>query len=181
VIVDLRDSTGGFLHTCIAVAAAFLPPSALVVTTKGRAKDSNVQFLATPQYYLRDTSVDYLRDLPDGIKRVPVAVLVNGLTGSGSEFVAAALQDSGRTVVLGQRTYGNGTVQTVVPLARHTALKLTTARAYRPRGETLESTGVTPDVPLQPADELPKFGSKDDPALIAGIAKLREQKSQGQR
>jgi carboxyl-terminal processing protease len=181
VILDLRDNTGGLLPTCIGVAAVFLPQSALVATTKGRSKDSNVQFLATPQYYLYGTHVDYLKDLPRGIKRIPVAVLVNRNTAAGSEIVAAALQDSGRAVVLGERTYANGTIQTIIPLARHTALKLTTARVYRPNGEPFEPTGVTPDVPLKPADELPRFGSMDDPALIAGIAKLREQKSQGQR
>lgn len=176
LILDLRDNPGGILNVCVGVSAAFLPMQVLVVETKGRTKDSSMQLSATPENYVRPGAPDHLKGLPPSIKTVPMVVLVNHGSAACSEIVAGALQDHKRAKILGERTFGQGTVQTILPLGRNTAMKLTTARFFRPHGEPIESTAVTPDTLFEQAGEtLPPFGTADDHGLVAAIKALGEQ------
>jgi carboxyl-terminal processing protease len=123
----------------------FLPPNALVATFAGQQKSSNFSLYASPQDYLR-LEQDFMRTLHPEVKRVPLVVLVDERTAAGSEIVAAALQDHKRAIVVGTRTFGRATVQTIFPLSGRTALKLTTARWVSPQQKSVQGTGLTPDV-----------------------------------
>jgi len=149
IVLDLRNDPGGLLNGAVAVSAAFLPQNALVVYTDGRAEDSKMRLNAAPENYLRGRAKDdYIRKLPPEVKTVPMVVLVNGGSASASEIVAGALQDHKRAVVMGQQTFGKGSVQTILPLGNNTAIKLTTARYYTPNGRSIQAKGITPDILL---------------------------------
>jgi carboxyl-terminal processing protease len=100
---------------------------------------------------------DYLKNLPEGIKQVPMVVLVNSGSASASEIVAGALQDHKRAVVMGTRTFGKGSVQTILPIGNGTAIKLTTARYFTPSGRSIQAKGIEPDIvvedPSMPSEE----------------------------
>ncbi|MFZ9196130.1 MAG: S41 family peptidase [Burkholderiales bacterium] len=163
LILDLRNDPGGLLNGAVAVSAAFLPKDALVVYTDGRTEDAKMKLNASPEHYLRGRSKeDFLKRLPPEAKTVPMVVLVNGGSASASEIVAGALQDHDRAVVMGQKTFGKGSVQTILPLGNNTAIKLTTARYYTPKGRSIQAKGITPDIPL------------DDGANDRASLKLRE-------
>lgn len=149
LVLDLRNDPGGLLNGAVAVSAAFLPQNALVVYTDGRAEDSRMKLTASPEHYLRGRlKDDYLRRLPAEAKTVPMVVLVNAGSASASEIVAGALQDHDRAVIMGQPTFGKGSVQTILPLGNQTAIKLTTARYYTPKGRSIQAKGIIPDIPL---------------------------------
>ena len=135
LVLDVRTDPGGLLPTAVGVSAAFLPRDALVVYTDGRTPDAHMRLSANKENYLRSRSEDYLKDLPAAIKKVPMVVLVDGGTASASEIVAGALQDHKRATVMGTRTFGKGSVQTILPLGHNTGLKLTTARYYTRLGQ----------------------------------------------
>jgi carboxyl-terminal processing protease len=104
---------------------------------------------ARPEDYLRGRMKDdFNRRLPADVKTVPMVVLVNGGSASASEIVAGALQDHKRAVIMGQPTFGKGSVQTILPLGNSTAIKLTTARYYTPNGRSIQAKGIIPDIPL---------------------------------
>ena len=146
LILDLRNNPGGLLNSAVGVAGVFLPPESLVVYTEGRVADAKMHLTVTPENYLRDASEkDYLLNLPKGIKKLPLVVLVNGGSASASEIVAGALQDHHRALILGVRTFGKGSVQTILPLSGNTALKLTTARYFTPNGRSIQAKGIEPD------------------------------------
>ena len=149
LILDLRNDPGGLLTGAVGVAAAFLPKDALVVYTEGRTDDAKMRLLASPEYYLRGSREDYLKDLSDEFARVPMVVLVNGGSASASEIVAGALQDHKRAVIMGTRTFGKGSVQTILPLGNNTAIKLTTARYYTPGGRSIQAKGIVPDIVVE--------------------------------
>ena len=152
IILDLRNDPGGLLNGAVAVSAAFLPAGSLVVYTDGRTEDSKMKLSAVPENYLRGRAKDdFNKKLPAEIKTVPMVVLVNGGSASASEIVAGALQDHKRAVIMGQPTFGKGSVQTILPLGNSTAIKLTTARYYTPNGRSIQAKGIMPDIPL---DEL---------------------------
>ncbi|MEQ1773308.1 MAG: S41 family peptidase [Burkholderiales bacterium] len=155
VILDLRNDPGGLLNSAVAVSAMFLEPGQLVVYTDGRAEDSKMRLNASPEHYLRGRNrEDFVRRLPPEIRKVPMVVLVNGGSASASEIVAGALQDHNRAVIMGQQTFGKGSVQTILPLGNSTAIKLTTARYYTPQGRSIQAKGITPDIPLEgPVDK----------------------------
>jgi len=136
LVLDLRNNPGGVLHAAVAVADAFLSEGTIVYT-RGRVRDSQLRFEAAPD------------DILDG---APMVVLVNGGSASASEIVAGALQDHHRAVVMGQRTFGKGSVQTIVPVNDKTAIKLTTARYYTPEGRSIQAEGIVPDIPLEPVE-----------------------------
>ncbi len=164
IVLDLRNDPGGLLNGAVAVSAAFLPAGSLVVYTDGRTEDSKMRLNASPEYYLRGRlKEDYIRKLPAEAKTVPMVVLVNGGSASASEIVAGALQDYKRAVIMGQQTFGKGSVQTILPLGNNTAIKLTTARYYTPKGRSIQAKGIVPDIPLDD-------GSSDRTAAL----KLRE-------
>jgi carboxyl-terminal processing protease len=149
IVLDLRNDPGGLLNGAVAVSAAFLPKGSLVVYTDGRTEDSKMRLSATPEHYLRGRlKQDYIGGLPGDVKTVPMVVLVNGGSASASEIVAGALQDHKRAVIMGQRTFGKGSVQTILPLGNNTAIKLTTARYYTPNGRSIQAKGIEPDILL---------------------------------
>ena len=154
LILDLRNDPGGLLDSAIGVSSAFLKPNVLVVSTKGRIPSANREYFAKPVDYVRnylDTSggqrqPDYLSNVPAWTKTVPMVVLVNVGSASASEIVAGALQDHKRAKIMGNRTFGKGSVQSVLPLSEDTGIKLTTARYYTPNGRSIQVTGVQPDI-----------------------------------
>ena len=162
LVLDLRNDPGGLLNGAVGVSAAFLPAKTLVVSTDGRTEDAKHMFYASPEDYLRGTREDYLKNLPPGVKTVPMTVLVNDATASASEIVAGALQDHKRAIVMGTQTFGKGSVQTIIPLGNNTAIKLTTARYYTPNGRSIQAKGVTPDILVE------------DPDAPAPVARIRE-------
>jgi len=153
LVLDLRNDPGGLLEGAVAIAAAFLPNDAVVVTTNGQIADSKASFKASPSDYLRRGGTDPLRRLPDAVKKVPLIVLVNEGSASASEIVAGALQDHKRGTIMGAQTFGKGSVQTVRPLSPETALKITTARYYTPSGASIQAKGIVPDVMLDETAE----------------------------
>ncbi len=153
LVLDLRNDPGGLLEGAVAISAAFLPSDAVVVTTNGQIADSKATFKAAPEYYLRRGGSDPLRKLPEGVKKVPMVVLVNEGSASASEIVAGALQDHKRAIVMGAQTFGKGSVQTVRQLGPDTALKITTARYYTPSGASIQAKGIVPDVMLDETAE----------------------------
>ena len=153
LVLDLRGDPGGLLNVSVGVAAAFLPPDALVVYTDGRTPDARMRLSATKGDYLRGRGDDYLKDLPASLKKVPMVVLVDGGTASASEIVAGALQDHKRAVVMGVQTFGKGSVQTILPLGPNAGLKLTTARYYTPSGRSIQAKGIEPDVAVDDGRE----------------------------
>ncbi len=166
LVLDLRNDPGGLLTGAVAVSSAFLPRDALVVYTEGRTEDAKMRLTANPDNYLRSSSdKDYLATVPASIKSVPLIVLVNAGTASASEIVAGALQDHKRAVIMGEQTFGKGSVQTVLPLGNGTGIKLTTARYYTPGGRSIQAKGIEPDILVE------------DPASVgrdSGIFRLRE-------
>jgi len=150
IVLDLRNDPGGLLNGAVAVSSAFLPSGSLVVYTDGRTEDSKMKLSANPENYLRGRAKeDYLKRLPPEAKTVPMVVLVNAGSASASEIVAGALQDHRRAVIMGQPTFGKGSVQTILPLGNNTAIKLTTARYYTPSGRSIQARGIIPDIPLE--------------------------------
>ncbi|MEO6969232.1 MAG: S41 family peptidase [Rhodanobacteraceae bacterium] len=131
-VLDLRSNPGGLLTAAVGVADAFLN-SGTIVTTKGRLKQADLDFSATPG------------DLLNGASMV---VLVDNGTASAAEIVAGALKDDHRALLMGQRTFGKGSVQTILPLSDGDAVKLTTARYYTPDGTSIQAEGITPDIAL---------------------------------
>lgn len=160
LILDLRNDPGGLLNGAVGVSAVFLPANELVVSTDGRAPDAKNKLYAKPEDYQTGRE-DELRNLPAGIKTVPMIVLVNGGSASASEIVAGALQDYKRATILGTQTFGKGSVQTVLPLPGNTAIKLTTARYYTPKGRSIQAKGIEPDVEVEETPGSKKNGLRE--------------------
>jgi len=139
LVLDLRNNPGGVLEAGVAVADAFLEEG-VIVTADGRTGDARFRMEATPG------------DLLEGAKLV---VLVNGGSASASEIVAGALKDHGRAALVGHKTYGKGSVQTVMPLSRGGAIKLTTSRYFTPSGASIQSKGITPDLIVEGPEVAP--------------------------
>lgn len=157
LVLDLRNDPGGLLTAAVGVSASFLPEGELVVYTDGRTEDAKMRMTASPINYLRPGQEDFVAKLPPSIKKVPLVVLVNGGSASASEIVAGALQDTKRATVIGTQSFGKGSVQTILPLGNNTAIKLTTARYFTPKGRSIQAKGIVPDVTVP-----------EDPAL-AGV------------
>jgi carboxyl-terminal processing protease len=146
LVLDLRNDPGGLLDAAVAVSAAFLPENVTVVSTNGQLAESKFTFKASPEFYQRRGGSDPLKRLPVALKSVPLIVLVNEGSASASEIVAGALQDHKRAAIMGNQTFGKGSVQTVRPLGPDTGLKITTARYYTPSGRSIQAKGILPDV-----------------------------------
>jgi len=153
IVLDLRNDPGGLLDAAVAVSAAFLPENSTVVSTNGQLAESKAVYKAAPEFYQRRSGPDPLRSLPAALKKVPLIVLVNEGSASASEIVAGALQDHKRATLMGNQTFGKGSVQTVRPLGPDTGLKITTARYYTPSGKSIQATGIVPDVMLDETAE----------------------------
>ena len=163
LILDLRNDPGGLLYSAIGVASAFLPEDRLIVSTEGRVSDAQQKFHANPQAYARVTRRDILDGLPSWTKTVPMVVLINAGSASASEIVAGALQDHKRAPVMGVRSFGKGSVQTVIPLRGGAGIKLTTARYYTPSGRSIQAKGIDPDYVVS---EKPEGGNRSDLAAV---------------
>jgi carboxyl-terminal processing protease len=135
LVVDLRNNPGGLLDQAVAVSDAFLDKGE-IVSTRGRKADSGQRFNAKPG------------DLADGM---PLVVLINGGSASASEIVAGALQDHHRAILLGTKSFGKGSVQTIIPIPGHGAIRLTTARYYTPSGRSIQGKGIEPDILVEQA------------------------------
>jgi carboxyl-terminal processing protease len=146
LVLDLRNDPGGVLPGAIGVSAAFLPKDVPVVSTNGQLPDSKAIFYAKREFYAVRAVGDPLSKLPDGLKSVPMVVLVNTGSASASEIVAGALQDYKRATILGTQSFGKGSVQTIRQISADTAVKLTTARYYTPNGRSIQAKGIVPDL-----------------------------------
>jgi carboxyl-terminal processing protease len=150
LILDLRNNPGGLLNSAVSVTSQFLPPNKLVVYIKGRKGDRT-------EYNTSDDRPSY---------DVPMIVLVNEGSASASEIVAGALKDWDRAVILGAKTFGKGSVQSVIPLSDGSGLRLTTAIYYTPKGTSIQATGIVPDIivklePKEKGKEHPVIREKD--------------------
>jgi len=134
LIVDLRNNPGGLLSAAVGVSEQFLESDKLVVSIKGRDGRKD-------EYRARMQSEHY---------EYPMIILVNQGSASASEIVAAAMQDWGKAVIIGKTTFGKGSVQTILPLSDGSGLRLTTAKYYTPRGESIHKVGVKPDIEVDP-------------------------------
>ncbi len=134
-VLDLRNNPGGLLDQAVAVTDAFLERGE-VVSTRGRREEAAQRFNASPG------------DVAEGL---PLVVLINAGSASASEIVAGALQDHRRAILVGTKTFGKGSVQTIIPLGRDGAMKLTTQRYYTPSGRSIQATGIEPDIRVRQA------------------------------
>ncbi len=150
MVLDLRNNPGGLLNQAVHVTDLFLDKGQLIVYTEGRIKNQDLRF-----------SAEHGAQIP----KVPIVVLVNGGSASASEIVAGALQDWKRAVVLGTKTFGKGSVQTVIPLSDGSGLRLTTAKYFTPKGRSIHGTGLLPDivveVPRPTLAKAPGHGEKE--------------------
>ncbi|GGY93461.1 S41 family peptidase [Pseudoduganella plicata] len=153
IVLDLRNDPGGVVPGAIGVSAAFLPKDSVIVSTNGQLADSKHTFYARPDDYAGRATGDPLAKLPAALKTVPLVVLVNAGSASASEIVAGALQDYKRAIVMGSQTFGKGSVQTLRQLSEDTAIKLTTARYYTPKGRAIQAKGIVPDVAVDETAE----------------------------
>ncbi|WP_203299691.1 S41 family peptidase [Marinobacter sediminum] len=136
LVIDLRNNPGGVLQAAVETADALLD-NGLIVYTEGRIQSSRLRFSAKSGDVMADT---------------PIVVLINGGSASASEILAGALQDHERAVIMGTKSFGKGSVQTVIPLDETHAIKMTTARYYTPDGRSIQATGIKPDIVVRPAE-----------------------------
>ena len=159
VILDLRNDPGGLLDQAVAVSDAFLEKGE-IVSTRGRRSEDAQRYNARPG------------DIAAGL---PIAVLINGGSASASEIVAGALQDHHRAVLLGTKSFGKGSVQTIIPLPGHGAMRLTTARYYTPSGRSIQAKGIDPDIVVEAA-KIEKTPEKGE-AKVATASDLKKDDS----
>jgi carboxyl-terminal processing protease len=169
-ILDLRNDPGGLLNQAVAVSDLFLDKGQLIVYTKGRLKNQDLRFTAEHGF---------------NFPRLPMVVLVNGGSASASEIVAGALQDWKRAIIMGTKTFGKGSVQTVIPLSDGSGLRLTTAKYFTPKGRSIHGSGIMPDILVEPAPD-PKLAEQQkarEQAIQAGKSprdqKIGEQEGEG--
>ena len=143
VILDLRDNPGGVLQPAVDIADGFLNEGT-IVTTRGRSASMQLEFSARPG---------------DWLQGKPMVVLIDRGSASASEVLAGALQDNGRALIVGEQSFGKGSVQSVLPLRNGSGIKLTTARYYTPSGRSIQAEGIMPDVVLKPVQYV---GESDD-------------------
>ena len=164
LIVDLRNNPGGLLDQAVAVSDAFLDKGE-IVSTRGRRSDDAQRYNARPG------------DVASGL---PIVVLINGGSASASEIVAGALQDHHRAILLGTKSFGKGSVQTIIPLAGHGAMRLTTARYYTPSGRSIQAKGIDPDIVVEAA-KIDAAPDKTGPKTAAATPKKDEKQRRFRR
>lgn len=163
LILDLRYNPGGLLNSAVDVSERFLKTGDMVVYTKGRIKNQNVEFKSRyAKPYL-----DY-----------PLVVLVNAGSASGSEIVAGALQDNKRAIIVGTKTFGKGSVQTVIPLRDGSAIRLTTSKYFTPSGRSIHGEGIMPDVVVEEEEPKEKELSKEPQDIFERVKKEEESKTE---
>ncbi|AXQ94641.1 S41 family peptidase [Cereibacter azotoformans] len=159
IVLDLRNNPGGLLTQAIQVSDAFLDKGE-IVSTRGRAAGDGERFNATAG---------------DLIGGKPMVVLINGGSASASEIVAGALQDHRRAIVVGTKSFGKGSVQTVIPLRGEGAMRLTTARYYTPSGRSIQALGVAPDIVVNQPPSRPAGTEEEDAAAPGPAARNRSE------
>jgi len=134
LILDLRNNPGGLLDVAVKIAGRFIPPDKMIAYTKGRKQDQNFEFYS---------------DSKNAILDLPMVILINEGSASGSEIVAGVLQDYKRAILIGNKSFGKGSVQTVIPLGDGSALRLTTSHYFTPSGKIIHGKGVIPDIMVE--------------------------------
>src|SRR5467141_48810 len=162
VILDLRNNPGGLLDQAVAVSDAFLEKGE-IVSTRGRRSEDAQRYNARPG------------DIAAGL---PMVVLINGGSASASEIVAGALQDHHRAILLGTRSFGKGSVQTIIPLPGHGAMRLTTARYYTPSGRSIQAKGIDPDIVVDAA-KIEKAAEKGEAKAATAADVKRDDGAEG--
>ena len=164
-VIDLRNNPGGLLDQAISVSDAFLEEGE-IVSQRGRESGDTRRYTATPG------------DMAEG---KPIVVLINNGSASASEIVAGALQDHQRAIVVGEESFGKGSVQTVMPLRGQSAMRLTTARYYTPSGRSIQGIGVSPDIFVKQPPRLPEDAEEEaeDEAASAAIRRRSERDLRG--
>ncbi len=164
-VLDLRNNPGGLLDQAIAVSDAFLDHGE-IVSTRGRHPDD------AQRYNAREG------DLTGGL---PIVVLINGGSASASEIVAGALQDHGRAIIMGTKSFGKGSVQTIIPLSGNGAMRLTTSRYYTPSGRSIQATGIEPDIVVHQArlEPLDSADSRREQDLRGALKNERSEEDGG--
>ena len=152
-IIDLRNNPGGLLTTAISVTDFFLDDGE-IVSTKGR------KLIETRKFFAKRG---------DGIKGKPIIVLINGGSASASEIFAGALKDHKRAIILGENTYGKGSVQSIIPLKNGGGMRLTISKYYLPSGKSISDVGVIPDIFVEEAGDDFKINTKTDNQLNYAI------------
>ena len=137
LIIDLRNNPGGVLDSAVKITEKFIEKGKMIVYTRGKNSSQNLEFYSHCAH---------------PILKLPLVILINGGSASGSEIVAAALQDYKRAIIVGTKSFGKGSVQSIVPLADGSALRLTTSRYFTPLGKAINGKGVTPDIVVEEAD-----------------------------
>jgi carboxyl-terminal processing protease len=157
LVIDLRNNPGGLLESAVEVADDFLD-SGNIVSADGRAEDARFRMDARPG------------DLVNG---APIALLINGNSASAAEILAGALHDNHRATLVGRRSYGKGSVQTVTPLSAGRAIKLTTSRYFTPSGASINQVGIQPDIAYEGEDTAP---AAQDAQVMLALESLRQRK-----
>jgi carboxyl-terminal processing protease len=166
LVLDLRNNPGGLLDVAVNVAGKFLEEGKIVVTTKGRVENQNLEFKSKN----KNNHLDY-----------PIVVLINGGSASASEIVAGALQDHKRALLIGTKSFGKGSVQTVVPMSDGSAIRLTTSKYFTPKGRSIHGEGIMPDIVVEYEERSQKDKEVDKETallekLIEGKEKTAEEK-----
>jgi len=138
LILDLRNNPGGLLDVAVKIAGRFVPADKMIAYTKGRKEEQNFEFYS---------------DSKSAILDLPMVVLINEGSASGSEIVAGVLQDYKRAIAIGKTSFGKGSVQTVIPLGDGSALRLTTSHYFTPSGKIIHGKGITPDILVEAEKE----------------------------
>ena len=167
LVLDLRNNPGGLLDVAVNVAGKFLEEGKIVVTTKGRVENQNLEFKSKN----KNNHLDY-----------PIVVLINGGSASASEIVAGALQDHKRALLIGTKSFGKGSVQTVVPMSDGSAIRLTTSKYFTPKGRSIHGEGIMPDIVVEYEERSQKDKEVDKETallekLIEGKEKTAEEKA----
>ncbi|MCX5692182.1 MAG: S41 family peptidase [Candidatus Omnitrophica bacterium] len=167
LVLDLRNNPGGLLDVAVNVAGKFLEEGKIVVTTKGRVENQNLEFKSKN----KNNHLDY-----------PMVVLINGGSASASEIVAGALQDHKRALLIGTKSFGKGSVQTVVPMSDGSAIRLTTSKYFTPKGRSIHGEGIMPDIVVEYEERSQKDKEVDKETallekLIEGKEKTAEEKA----
>ncbi len=160
LILDLRNNPGGLLDSSVEVAKKFLENGKVIVSTKGRVETQNFMFKSNN----KKPHLDY-----------PMVVLINGGSASASEIVAGAIKDHQRGIIMGTKSFGKGSVQTVVPLSDGSAVRLTTSKYFTPNGHSIHGSGIVPDIVVE-YKESPKKEDSEDKELVVFEELLEEEK-----
>ena len=160
IVIDVRNNPGGLLDQAITVSDLFLDKGE-IVSTRSRNEEDTVKYTAEPG--------DIAKDLP-------IVVIINEGSASASEILAGALQDHHRAIVIGEKSFGKGSVQTVIPLGEYGAMRITTARYYTPSGRSIQAKGIEPDIVVKPAkvELLESYGLNITEADLQGALKNEE-------